>query len=253
MRTFADWNKPPPGFLEMDLGDCFRGALWRAAIGVLHPQPGGPDLCAGSARWNRSRSAAGPRAVPLKGSLVVEGLEAIGRQLPFSIRGIDSDNDSAFISETLIGWCNERGIEFTRSRAYRKNDQAWIEQKNGAVVRRFVGTIVVPSLLRPGGWPNYGTCVRCGAPVCELLPALVQAGGKDAGRRQCGQALQPTGHALRPVDAARHSQCQVDGEVERIPGPDWTQWHCCTPSGKLSRRWCVKGGGKFPRITRPQV
>ena len=63
----------------------------------------------------------------------------MGRQLPFSIRGIDSDNDSAFINETLIRWCNERGIEFTRSRAYRKNDQAWIEQKNGAVVRRFVG------------------------------------------------------------------------------------------------------------------
>ena len=69
----------------------------------------------------------------------MEELEAIGRQLPFFIRGIDSDNDSAFINETLKRWCNERGIEFTRSRAYRKNDQAWIEQKNGAVVRRFVG------------------------------------------------------------------------------------------------------------------
>ena len=71
--------------------------------------------------------------------LVVEGLEAIGRLLPFSIRGIDSDNDSTFINERLIRWCNERGIEFTRSRAYRKNDQAWIDQKNGAVVRRFFG------------------------------------------------------------------------------------------------------------------
>ena len=49
------------------------------------------------------------------------------------------DHDSVFINETLIKYCAERGIEFTRSRPYRKNDQAWIEQKNGAVVRHCVG------------------------------------------------------------------------------------------------------------------
>ena len=48
-------------------------------------------------------------------------------------------NDGAFINETLIKYCAERGIEFTRSRPYRKNDPAWIEQKNGAVVRHCVG------------------------------------------------------------------------------------------------------------------
>ena len=72
-------------------------------------------------------------------SLVVAGLEAIGRQLPFPVKGIDSDNDSVFINDTLTQYCAERGIEFTRSRPYRKNDQAWIEQKNGAVVHHFVG------------------------------------------------------------------------------------------------------------------
>ena len=44
-----------------------------------------------------------------------------------------------FINDTLTEYCANRGIEFTRSRAYRKNDQAWVEQKNGAVVRRFLG------------------------------------------------------------------------------------------------------------------
>ena len=72
-------------------------------------------------------------------SLVVAGLGAIGQRLPFPIRGIDSDNDGVFINETLIKYCADHGIEFTRSRAYRSNDQAWIEQKNGSVVRRFVG------------------------------------------------------------------------------------------------------------------
>ena len=44
-----------------------------------------------------------------------------------------------FINDTLTEYCADRRIEFTRSRAYRKNDQAWVEQKNGAVIRRFLG------------------------------------------------------------------------------------------------------------------
>ena len=89
------------------------------------------DVCTG---WTE--------AVPLLArdqSLVLAGLEAIRRQLPFPILGIDSDNDGAFINETLLEWTTQQGIEFTRSRAYRSNDQGYIEQKNGAVVRRFVG------------------------------------------------------------------------------------------------------------------
>ena len=59
--------------------------------------------------------------------------------MAYPFRGIDSDNDGALINETLLRWTAGREIEFTRSRAYRSNYQAWIEQKNGAVVRRFVG------------------------------------------------------------------------------------------------------------------
>ena len=72
-------------------------------------------------------------------SLVVEGLGVLRRQFPMPIRGIDSDNDGAFINEMLLAYCQEQKLEFTRSRAYQKNDQAWIEQKNGDVIRRFVG------------------------------------------------------------------------------------------------------------------
>ena len=81
-------------------------------------------------------------AVPLLSrelNLVVAGLEAIAKQLPFPVLGIDSDNDSVFINDTLTQYCAARGIEFTRTRAYRKNDLAWMEQKNGAVIRRFLG------------------------------------------------------------------------------------------------------------------
>jgi hypothetical protein len=49
------------------------------------------------------------------------------------------DNGTEFVNDTLIQYCLSHGIELSQSRPYRKNDQAWIEQKNGAVVRRLLG------------------------------------------------------------------------------------------------------------------
>jgi hypothetical protein len=72
-------------------------------------------------------------------TLVIESVGEVRTKLPFGMRGLDVDNDSAFINDTLVGYCRENKIELTRCRAYKKNDQAWIEQKNGAVVRRMVG------------------------------------------------------------------------------------------------------------------
>lgn len=127
VRTFGDWHEPEPGYMEIDFVAHSGGSM----AGVFIHSLVATDVCSG---WIES--------VPLlarEQSLVVEGIEVIRRQLPITLRGIDSDNDSAFINDTLLSYCNKRLIEFTRSRAYHKNDQAWIEQKNGAVIRRFVG------------------------------------------------------------------------------------------------------------------
>lgn len=70
---------------------------------------------------------------------VLEHIEQVSRALPFPLRGLDCDNDTAFMNETVFDFCKATGIELTRSRAYKKNDQAWVEQKNGAIVRRLVG------------------------------------------------------------------------------------------------------------------
>ena len=89
------------------------------------------DVCSG---WTEAVSL-----LAREQSLVVEGLKRIQRQLPVPVRGIDSDNDGAFINDTLASYCQQEKITFTRSRAYHKNDQAWIEQKNGAVIRHTIG------------------------------------------------------------------------------------------------------------------
>ncbi len=60
-------------------------------------------------------------------------------RLPFPLLGIDSDNGSEFINDMLYRYCLAEKVTFTRSRAYQKNDQAHVEQKDWSVVRRTVG------------------------------------------------------------------------------------------------------------------
>jgi hypothetical protein len=60
-------------------------------------------------------------------------------RLPFALLGIDSDNGSEFINDVLYHYRDYQKITFTRSRPYRKNDQAHVEQKNWSVVRRLIG------------------------------------------------------------------------------------------------------------------
>ena len=74
-----------------------------------------------------------------EGGLVIEAITKAKALFPFPLRGVDFDNDSVFMNEVVVGWCREAGLDVTRARAYRKNDQAWVEQKNGAIVRRLVG------------------------------------------------------------------------------------------------------------------
>lgn len=127
IRTFADWGDPEPGYMEMDLVAHCGQALVGAFVHTLTLT----DVASG---WTE--------CTPLlvrEAALVCESLRALRAQLPFALRGLDVDNGSEFINETLLAYCQERDIEFTRSRPYHKNDQAWVEQKNGSIVRRLVG------------------------------------------------------------------------------------------------------------------
>ncbi len=59
--------------------------------------------------------------------------------MPFPLLGLDTDGGSEFINYEVLDYCESNEITFTRSRAYKKNDQAFVEEKNGSVVRRLVG------------------------------------------------------------------------------------------------------------------
>ena len=127
VRTFADWEGAAVGFMEIDLvahaGESMAGSFVHTLVLT--------DVFSG---WTE--------CVPLvvrEATLVVEGIAAVRPLLPFALRGLDSDNGSEFINQQLVDYCTDNAVEFTRSRPYRKNDQAWVEQKNGAVVRKMVG------------------------------------------------------------------------------------------------------------------
>jgi hypothetical protein len=127
VRTFSDWNDPPPGFFEMDMvAHCGKSVAGSHAHSLVLT-----DIASG---WTE-----GAAMVVREQTLITVTVEEVRLKLPFPMLGLDVDNDSAFINETVVDYCKDRKLELTRSRAYKKNDQAWIEQKNGSVVRRMVG------------------------------------------------------------------------------------------------------------------
>jgi len=128
VRTFSDWRNPPPGFFEVDLVEHCGGA--KTDGDFVHTLVL-TDIASG---WTECI------AMPVRNqSLVVEAMAIAAADLPFAMLGVDTDNDSAFMNQTVFDYCKDNGLEQTRSRAYKKNDQAWVEQKNGAIVRRLVG------------------------------------------------------------------------------------------------------------------
>ena len=68
-----------------------------------------------------------------------EALAAIQQRLPFPMREVHPDNDSAFLNEVVVQFCRERQIGLTRSRPWKNNDNAWGEQRNWTHVRKVVG------------------------------------------------------------------------------------------------------------------
>ncbi|WP_198021762.1 DDE-type integrase/transposase/recombinase [Mesorhizobium sp. WSM3224] len=125
MRTFAEWNEPLPGSMDLvaHSGEVNRGSHVHSLVLT--------DIASG---WTETAPI-----LVREGTLVVETLERIRAGLPFALSALDVDNGSEFVNNKLIEYFLGHGIELTCSRPYRKNDQAWIEQKNGAVVRKLLG------------------------------------------------------------------------------------------------------------------
>jgi hypothetical protein len=121
------WKDKPPGFGQVDTVAHCGNAL----VGDFAWTVNWTDV---ATLWG------GRRAQRNKGKRATQAnVATIRDRLPFALLGIHPDTGSEFITWLLKGWCDEQGIEMTRSRPYHKDDNAYVEHKNGHVVRRFVG------------------------------------------------------------------------------------------------------------------
>lgn len=127
VRTFAEWNDVVAGFIEADLvahcGETVAGSFLNSLV-----------LTDIATAWTEF--------LPIlykNEANVLEALQVARDLLPFPLKGLDTDNGSEFINNALLAFCQKEHITFTRSRPYKKNDQAHVEEKNGSIVRRMIG------------------------------------------------------------------------------------------------------------------
>lgn len=127
IRTFAEWTEARPGFLEVDLvahcGSSTDG-FYICTLCAVDIATAWVEL---EAVWGKGQARVGG------------AVHRVRTRLPLPLVGLDSDNGSEFINHALLAYCRLPRITFTRSRPWKKNDSAHVEQKNGAVVRQLVG------------------------------------------------------------------------------------------------------------------
>lgn len=123
------WDVATPGFTEIDLvshsGSCAEGEF----IHSLNQT----DI---HTTWVETRAVMGKSQERVKNAM-----DEMRSSLPFQLLGIDSDNGSEFINAHLYRYCQGLGIQFTRGRPYKKDDNAHVEQKNWTHVRKPMGYV----------------------------------------------------------------------------------------------------------------
>lgn len=127
VRTFGEWTNVAPGYLQADLvGHCGESTIdfYLTSLLAIDVATGWTEL---QAVWGKGQHRVG------------SALQAVRQALPIPLLGLHTDNGSEFLNHILVPWCREKSVTFTRGRPYRKNDQAYVEQRNGAVLRRYVG------------------------------------------------------------------------------------------------------------------
>jgi hypothetical protein len=123
----SQWDEARPGFVEADtVAHCGQSLLGVFAYTL--------DLVDIATGWTEQRAIWG------KGEMqVLEQIKDIQASLPFPLRGFDCDNGSEFLNHHLLRHFTDQKVVFTRSRAYHKDDNAHIEQKNWSHVRQWIG------------------------------------------------------------------------------------------------------------------
>lgn len=127
IRTWSEWDGVQPGSLQADLvlhcGESTEGFYLTTLCAI--------DVASG---WTELQPVWG-----LGQQRVAAALHLARQRLPFQLTALHTDNGSEFINQTLYSYCQRENIRFSRGRPYRKNDQAYVEQRNYVAIRRLLG------------------------------------------------------------------------------------------------------------------
>jgi hypothetical protein len=123
----TEWDRSEIGFMEIDTVAHNGGDPNGEFIYSL-------DMVEISTGWSEQVAVMG------KGKIgVVKATDKVKQGLPFKLKGLDSDSGSEFINWHMVGYCKQNDLFFTRSRPDRKNDNAYVEQKNYTHIRHWLG------------------------------------------------------------------------------------------------------------------
>jgi hypothetical protein len=121
------WEGKPPGYGQIDtVAHCGSSVAGDYAF-TLHYTDTATLWSVQHAQWNKGKEA------------TRESMKTIQQKLPFPWLGAHPDTGSEFINDWVIQWCKTQGIGLTRSRPNHKNDNMYIEERNGHIVRKFAG------------------------------------------------------------------------------------------------------------------
>lgn len=123
----TEWDTSKTGYVEMDLVVHCGSSTFGDYINTLSTTEVSSGWWEGEAIMGKSQQS------------TFQALKQIRERAPFDLKGLDSDNGSEFINDILYKYCRREKLEFTRSRPSRKNDNAYIEQKNWTHVRKILG------------------------------------------------------------------------------------------------------------------
>lgn len=124
---YGRWTDTAPGWCETDTVahcNCDISGEFIYSLNVV-------DICSG---WSEQAAIWGKGEMATK-----DKMDIIRKRLPFKLLGLDPDNGSEFINWQMFRYCKKNNITLTRSRPYKKNDNAHVEQKNYTAIRQLIG------------------------------------------------------------------------------------------------------------------
>jgi hypothetical protein len=198
------WEENVPGWLEVDTVALCGGSVAGDFVWMVDGVDYATCWVTARAIWNRGQAA------------TLAALQDMEKHLPFSLLGLDSDNGGEFLNYHVLAWLQQRPrpVFMTRSRPYKKDDNAHVEQKNWTHIRQWFGyqryenpevVEAINSLVR-GPWSQ----------LLNYFHSSLKLERKEAGKRVYGPALTPLARVLASDRIESGVKAKLQREKKRL-------------------------------------